>query len=136
MRSQADERQERVYRWNRVWKRNPNVSAHKHTGLTEVSHTLRKIREVRETDLRYEEQGVAWVGLMQNVSADADDTPGERGERQKCDYVNPKSPVYIRIGLTPKFYIVIFKGGTFLSVQLITPFQKSSRGCSLRMAKY
>jgi hypothetical protein len=73
---------------------------------------------------------------MQNVSADAGDTPGERRERHQRDYINPKSPVYIRFGLMPKFNLVICGGGTFLLAQGVTPFQKSRRWCSLPMVEY
>ncbi len=72
---------------------------------------------------------------MQNASADADDTPGNCRECYQRDYIHPKSPVYIRLGLTPKVDIVICGGGTFLLAQGITPFRKS-RYTACPLAEY
>jgi hypothetical protein len=88
-----------------------------------MKHAFAEIREIRESDLGYEEHGVPWVGLMQNVSADACDTPRERRERHQRDYVNPNGPVYLDVRLTENVCIEVGRETAFRCIQATPPFR-------------
>jgi hypothetical protein len=111
-----------------------DIGSRKDVGLTPMGDTFAEIKEIRIADFRYEEQRVARIGLMQNGSAYADETPGKCGEYQERHHIDPEALVYIRFGLAARLDIVIRGEGTFLSAQVMTPFQDDGIATSVQLA--
>ena len=71
---------------------------------------------------------------MQNGPAYASEAPGKCGEYQERHHIDPEGLVYIRFGLTGQLDIVICRGTSFLSAQVIAPLLDDGiarRLCSL-----
>src|SRR5258708_5816814 len=97
-RKQADEEDKNVERWGRVriWIGiiRSDIGSRKHVRLTPMRDALAQIQEILESVVGYEEHGVARIGLMQNVPADASETPGKCGQYQECHYIDSQAFVH------------------------------------------
>jgi hypothetical protein len=139
-RRQANEEDKNVegWGWIGIWKGviRFDVSSRQDVGLAPMRDAHAQIKEILEPVGGAEEQGVVWIGLMQNRPAYADDTPGKCGEYQERHDIDAKALVYIGFGMTARFDIVICREATFLCAQGMTPFQDDGIATSMQLAHY